>query len=709
MTTFPNPALNPAAVLEALTQLARAKRQPLPRGWEGEFAQGEITGEASDLVAVCRKMGWPLPVPQETRPRPEQMPVLFYAPDLGWAVAEQWANATELRIMGRSQTWVWTDGSACFEINFPDPAQTGEKVTAIGVFWKAIAKRKSVLVTATLATVIVNILALVTSLYSMQVFDRVIPLASYSTLIVLTVGTSVALLFDFLLRTLRALMIEREAADIDFEVSEFFFSRAQAVRMDVRPPGVGTLAAQLRGLEQVRSVMSSGSLFLLSDLPFALFFIVVIYWIGGPVAYVPILSLPIALIIAYILARLIKKGTEQAQVSGNRKNGLLVETLDAVETVKASRGEWYLLGRWNRLVREVHNYEDPVKRTSAVAQSVFSILQQLSYIALMAVGAYEVGEGNISSGALLACSIIGGRVNGPLIAMLPNFIVQWGYAKSSLQALDAIIALPTEQSGSASALRPDTIKGPLILDGVRFAYPAAREGLEIGQLTIPEGTRLAIVGGIGSGKTTLLRVLSGLYRPQSGFVRIAGLDMAQVADDVLREHIGYLPQDYRLVNGTLRDNLLLGLGSLPDDEVLAAAAKTGLDQTIAGHELGLDLPIQEGGRGLSGGQRTLVGLTRLLLINPRVWLLDEPTSNLDANSEARFMALLRSDLAADRTLVVVTHKLQLLSHFERVMLMARGRVALDGPRDEVLRRMQGGAQQQQPAPVKLQSLSRTTS
>jgi ATP-binding cassette subfamily C protein LapB len=183
--------------------------------------------------------------------------------------------------------------------------------------------------------------------------------------------------------------------------------------------------------------------------------------------------------------------------------------------------------------------------------------------------------------------------------------------------------------------------------------------------------------------------------------------MAQISSDALREHIGYLPQDYRLVNGTLRDNLLLGLGSLSDDVVLAAAAKTGLDQTIASHELGLDLPIQEGGRGLSGGQRTLVGLTRLLLINPRVWLLDEPTSNLDANSEARFMSILRTELAADQTLIIVTHKLQLLSNFERILVLARGKIAIEGPRDEVLQKIQGGPGQSPPA--KVHSFSRTTS
>ncbi|MGY6637654.1 MAG: ATP-binding cassette domain-containing protein [Erythrobacter sp.] len=687
-------------LLSGIALLAQANRTALPPGWQSEINSAELTGDAGDLARVCRVMGWPMPVSLASRPRPDQLPVLAYCADRGWAVAEQWDNENQLKALGSEHLLDYSEALSFFHVSFPDPAQDRADVTARSVFWRAIMRRKGVLLSAALATIIVNLLALATSLFSMQVFDRVIPLASYSTLLVLIIGTMVALSFDFVLRTVRALMIEREAAEIDFEVSEFFFARSQALRMDARPPGVGTLAAQLRGLEQVRSIMSSGSLFLIADLPFAAFFIAFIMWIGGPVAFVPLLSLPIALLLALLLARLIRRGTDRAQVSGNRKNGLLVESLDAAETIKAARGDWALLGRWNRLVREVHTYEDPVKRISAVAQSVFSGLQQVAYVGIMAVGAYEVGEGRMTAGALLACSIIGGRVNGPLIAQLPGLIVQWSYAKSSLSALDSILKLPTDRSAGDHSLRPDALAGPLAVEAVRFAYPNARENVEIERLTIAEGERVAIIGGVGSGKTTLLRMLSGLYRPHSGTVRIGGLDTAQVADDVLRRHIGYLPQDYRMVNGTLRDNLLLGLGAVADERILAAAAKTGLDQTIAAHEMGLELPIQEGGRGLSGGQRTLVGLTRLLLFNPKLWILDEPTSNLDPNSEARFMEILATDLPPDRTIIIVTHKLQLLNQFERVMVMSRGRVAQDGPRDEVLRRMKTQGQASAPPPAK---------
>jgi ATP-binding cassette subfamily C protein LapB len=579
------------------------------------------------------------------------------------------------------------DGMVFLDLGFPDPLtrEPGEK--AISVFWNATMRRRRVLLTATLATVVANILTLATSLYSMQLFDRVIPLGSFSTLWVLTIGVLVALILDLVIRTTRSLLVEREAAEIDAEVSEFFFARTQAVRLDARPPGIGTMAAQLKGLEQVRGIMSSTSLFVLADLPFALLFIIVVYWLGGVVALIPIISLPLALGTAFLIARSLRTGTERAQVSGNRKNGMLVEALDAVETIKANGGSWFMLARWNRLIREIHHHEDPIKRTSALTSSIFSSLQQVAYVLLMAVGAYEVAEGRLTSGGLLACSIIAGRINGPLISMLPNLIVQWGYARSSLKSLDSILSLPVDSTATRGALRPGRLAGNIVLDKVKFAYPGAREGLDIPQLEVRAGERVAIIGGVGSGKSTLLRLMAGLYIPQQGSVRLGGLDVGQIADDIVRAHIGYLPQDYRLVNGTLRENLLMGLGNVSDDDLVRCAQQTGLASMIAAHPKGLDLMLSEGGRGLSGGQRGLVGMTRLLLGKPAFMLLDEPTARLDQSTEQMVMNSVLQQLAPDHGLVIVTHRLQLLSAVQRVIVMAQGRVILDGPTADVVAKL----------------------
>lgn len=676
------------SILLLLEAFARQKNSGLAPGWQTEIADTELPHGPEGLSLVCAKMGWPAPLALQGRPRADQFPLLVWSPAAGWAIADQWRNDEMLTVLHASEAaWTYSNDFIFFDVTFPDPLDDGKAEKAIDIFWRAVMRRKHVLVTASLATIVANVLTLATSLYSMQLFDRVIPLSSFSTLWVLTIGALFALAIDLVMRTVRALMVEREAASIDAEVSEYFFARAQAVRLDARPPGVGTMAAQLKGLEQVRGVMSSASLFLVADLPFALFFIFVIFALGGPVALIPMISLPIALGVAFLISRSLREGTSRAQVGGNRKNGLLVEALDAAETIKATRGGWYMLARWNRLVRDVHHFEDPVKRTNAITSSVFGTLQQVAYVALMAVGAYEVAKGNLTSGGLLACSIIAGRINGPLISMLPNFIVQWGYSRSSLEALDKIMELPVDRSSGQGAIRPENLNGPIVLENVKFGYPGARDGLDIQRLEIKPGERIAIIGGVGSGKSTLLRLTAGLFQPSQGSVRVAGLEAGQIADDILRDHIGYMPQEYRLVNGTLRDNLLVGLSNVTDDMVVQACQQTGLAALIAGHPKGLDLPIAEGGRGLSGGQRSLVGMTRLLLAQPKVFLLDEPTASFDQNTENAVMSAVMRQLTAAHTLVLVTHRMQLLSAVQRVLVMAQGKVILDGPTADVIARL----------------------
>jgi ATP-binding cassette, subfamily C, bacterial LapB len=682
-----------------IERLARERGADLPPDWAGPAIDADALHGEGALQTLTDNAGWPAPERLSRIPRANRFPLLAWDPGIGWMVAEQMDGHAQVRVWDGGARSVPLDPDIVFyDVRLPQAAVARAKGSAFDVFWQAIMARKDVLLAATLATVVANVITLATSLYSMQIYDRVIPRAGYSTLWVLTVGVLIALLLDFALRTTRALMIERESARIDHDVSEYFFARAQAVRLEARTGGVGTMAAQLRGLEQVRALMSSGSLFLLADLPFALFFVVIIYMLGGALAFVPLISLPIALGIAWGLARLIRKDTDRAQVSGNLKNGLLVESIDAAETIKANRGGWQLLARWNRLVEDVHQAEDPVKRWTSTAGSVFSTLQQITYVALIAFGAIEVAQGRMTTGALIACAIIAGRVNGPLVTQLPSLIVQWGYARASLRMLDGIMKLPMDEDPDVQGLRPSHLGGALRLEGVKFAYPGAREGLDLPQLEIGEGERVAVVGGVGSGKTTMLRLLAGLYRPQAGRVMLGGLDASQIAPDVLRQHIGYLAQDYRMVNGTLRENLLLGLSNPGDDVLMDVIGKTGLMQLVSAHPRGLDLPIAEGGRGLSGGQRTLVGLTRLLLAKPPVLLLDEPTANLDDKVEGQALGAVASQLGSQRTLVVVTHKLRLLSLVNRVIVMANGRVVLDGPTAEVVKALQAPPKQPQVAP-----------
>lgn len=688
------------AILTSIADLARLRRIDLRPDW-ADTAQGIDREDESALDVYCEAIGWAPATPYSGGVRAHEFPLLVYHPTHGWGVAERLESDNRIRVVknGMSTAWSDADQSSLFDLVIPLPAGRQEFTNAMDVFKTAVFRRKHVLVLAIIATVVVNFIALATSLYSMQVYDRVVPRGAFSTLWVLALGTVVALAFDFVLRVVRANMLEWEAVAIDTEVSEYFFSRAAEVRLDARPPSVGTMAAQLRGLEQVRTIMSSSVLFAFADLPFAILFIVVIALLGGVISTVLVIAFPLAVGLALMFAHMIRDNTKAAQISSYRKNGLLVEALDSAETVKANRGQWYLLTRWNKLLDELHDSELPVRKLQAMAGSIFGTMQQISYVALIAWGAIEVYENKMTMGALIACSIIAGRVNGPLIGQLPSMLVQWSYARSSLQMLDGILALPPDRPADVDQLRPNRLAASLTLNDVSFTYKGARSGVAVPKLEIAAGERIGIIGGVGSGKSTLLKLMSGLYAPNQGQILIDKLDMSQVADDVLRHNIGYLPQDYRLVNGSLRDNLLLGLPDPGDDRIMEMAQKTGLAAMITAHPRGLDLPIAEGGRGLSGGQRVLTGLTRILLAEPKLLLLDEPTSNLDVDTEALVLRTILERLTPETTLIFVTHKVQLVGMVQRLMLLANGQIVLDGPTGEVLKRLQRPQTQTQQQPT----------
>ena len=699
--------------LDLVDRFATRQASELAPDWRARAGDADDFGpyDPTSLKRLAARLGWRKPTDVGHRPRAHQFPLFMYDEHEGWAIAEQFETLDSVRVISPTFSGLREigPGTRFYLPQLPRLSDRNQNERAISVFGRSLLLRKKVLFSAVIATVVVNLIALATSLFSMQVYDRVIPRSGFATLWVLTVGVFIALILDFILRTTRALMIEREAAKVDTEVSEVFFARAQAVRLDARPPSIGTMAAQIRGWEQIRGLLSSASLFLLADLPFAIFFILVISWIGGPLALIPIVSFPLALVLSWIFARMIKDDTAKAQANGNRKNGLLVEALDAAETIKANRGSWHMLARWNQLMEEVQLHEDSVKRWSSIANALFSGLQQMAYVLIIAFGAVLVSDGQMTPGALIACSIIAGRVNGPLLAQLPGLLVQWGYARSSLQGLDSLMRLPLDQAPDTEALRPADLTPSLQVSDVKFGYSPERPSVEVNRLEIRAGEKVGIIGGIGSGKSTLLRLLAGLYAPAEGQIRVGGLEMRQIASDVLRRNIGYLPQDTRLLNGTMRENLLMGLGNPGDDVLMKAITEIGLAPMVSSHPMGIDLPIAEGGRGLSGGQRTLTILTRLFLAEPKMWLLDEPTSNLDQATEARLIHSLRSRMTPERTLVLVTHRMQLLTLTDRLIVMANGKIMMDGPTNQVLAKLRESSQQQvqqpaqpaAPAPVKL--------
>jgi ATP-binding cassette subfamily C protein LapB len=654
----------------------------------------ERRGSPLDSAAAfveCWQAGGLNGVPERmVMPTAADVPFVCWRSDQGWLLVlgrnagGQWQAED-----GSGETSALDDlvGSVCLRLPRRDTAVTAPR--AAKLLWRAMLVHKTVFLEAVLATGLVNLLTLASALYGMQIFDRVIPNHGFQTLWVLTVGVTVAIALEFLLKHVRSRTVDRACSAIDRQLSDWLFGRMLGIRMEKRPATVGTLAAQVKGFELVRGVLTSTSLFVLADVPFAIFFIVVIGLVGGWVVLVPLAALPLALIAGIAFQRVIERHSRRNLAGANRKAGLLVEAVDGAEALKAGSGEWRLQARWNRLVEEVSEAEEKIRAYSALSQNLTVAMQQFSYVALMAVGAYLATENMLSMGALLACSIVGNRAMLPIV-QLPNVMVQWAHARAALEGLDAIIALPGEADEAPQALVPERLEGGLRFEGVRFVYGmASRLALEVGHLSIQPGERIGLLGQIGSGKSTLLKLASGLYRPQEGKVFLGGMDMALLAPAVIREVVGYVPQEVRLFSGTLRDNLLLGLADPGDAAILDAARRTGLIELIGGQPKGLSLEISEGGRGVSGGQKQLIALTRLLLANPTVWLLDEPTGSMDSVSEARIVSVLGEVAKNGVTLLVATHKTALLPLFDRLIVLHGGRILLDGPRDVVLAKLGG--------------------
>lgn len=554
-------------------------------------------------------------------------------------------------------------------------------------------EKKHWLAFATLATILGNLLALAVSLYSMQVYDRVIPTNGVSTLIVLTTAAAFAICLDLLLKLARSTIVNASLNGIDEKLSHGLFARLLRIRMDQFPPNVGSLASQLRGYETIRGFVSTLTLYLIADAPFALLFLVGIYFIGGAqLAGVVVIFLLLSLVSGLLFRRRIETAAHSGIGLGNRKHGMLIEAVEGAELIKANSASWQFQARWNAVSQNAIEHDGKVRKLSEMASYLGGAIQQASYIGLIACGAYVAGEANLTTGALVACSILSGRVLAP-IGMLPGLLVQSGHSKAALKNLNAVFGLHSDNHDVLSPMIPDSISGRYNLRNVSFGYTPEIKSLTIPNLDIAAGEKIAILGTVGAGKSTLLRVLSGLYKPQEGQVLLDGLELQQISRQRLCDDLGYLPQQISLFSGTLRDNLLLGTPGCSDEKLLQVSRETGLLDLIGRHPKGFDLPIAEGGAGLSGGQRQLVSLTRLLLAEPALWLLDEPTASMDAATEERCLTALGSAMQDKHTVVIVTHKPALLGLVNRIIVMTPDGISLDGPRDLVLNHLKGNTRQ----------------
>ncbi|MBC3438206.1 type I secretion system permease/ATPase [Pseudomonas sp. BW16M2] len=543
---------------------------------------------------------------------------------------------------------------------------------------------------AAIGAVLINLLGLASIFFTMNVYDRVVPNQAFVTLWSLAIGVVVAMVFEAVARYVRAHLLDVAGKKADLVLGAMLFRQALSIQMEHKPASTGTFANQLREFESVRDFATSATLSAISDLPFILLFVAVIFVIGGPLGWIPLLLIPLILVISvavqWPLARTMKENLRESSL----KQGVLIESIEGLETLKAVGGEAYMRRRWENFSALAAKTAMKSRELTSLATGSVAFLQQIQTVVLVVVGVYLIDAGDLSMGALIATVMLAGRATAPL-GMVVGLAVRFQQAKAAMQSLNGLMAMPVDRDSERDYLAKPTITGQLTLKDVGFAYPAppmqpnppVLQGIN---LTVQAGETVAILGRIGSGKSSLLRVMARLYCPVQGQMFSSGLDVKQIDPADWRKSVGYVGQEARLFYGTLRENIMIGRPEASTDEFLGVLAVTGLDQVAARHPLGINLPIGELGEGLSGGQRQLVSLARTLLAKPALLLLDEPTSAMDTQTEAVFLQHLRR-AAQGQTLVLVTHRPSLLALVQRIVVVEEGRVVADGPKAQVMAAM----------------------
>ncbi|TCB38253.1 type I secretion system permease/ATPase [Acinetobacter sp. ANC 4910] len=559
-------------------------------------------------------------------------------------------------------------------------------------FWKVIWRFRAYYSQVILATFIINFLALVSSLYVMNVYDRVIPNKSYETLWVLSIGVILAIGFEFAAKMIRGHLTDIAGKKADLIISSAIFRRVMSLDLAERPVSSGSYANNLREFESVREFMTSASLLVLVDLPFLLLFITVIWMIGGTLAMVPLILIPIVMLVGMLSQRPLARYISESMKESSQRQGLAVEAIEGIETLKANNATSWAQQKWDYYTAKNAASSTKTRDLSNFVVNFSVAIQQLNTVILVIVGTYLIHSPDpnhkITMGALIASVILSGRALAPL-AQISSLAIRFQQAKIGLQGLQSIIERKIERHPDRQYISLDRVNGELKFQNVCFKYqkdiPPALKGLN---LTIAPGEKVGILGKIGSGKTTTLKLASGMFEPLEGNVTLDGVDLRQLDPNYLRNQVALLGQAPRLFLGTLRENLDLSRqdGFSTDQELLQALKRFGLDSLIQNHPRGLDMPLGEDGLGLSGGQKQIIALARLTLRSPRVVLLDEPTNGLDQLTERQTLTALHQ-WCKDKTLLVVTHRTQVLSIVSRVIVIDQGQVVMDGPRDEVLKKL----------------------
>lgn len=543
------------------------------------------------------------------------------------------------------------------------------------------------------ASIIINIVGVASSLFAMNVYDRVVPNNAVETMWVLASGICLAYLCDFILRNVRGHFVDMAGRNADVVLSSRLVEKILGMRLDAKPESTGALVNNLREFESLREFFSSSSLLTFVDMPFLILFLFLIGYIGGPIVFIPLTAIPLMIGCGLIFQNAAKRSAEQTYRQNMQKNALLVEMVGGLETLKTSMAENRLQFLWEQIVDLAAESSGESKHYSTLSTTIASLITQIVTVGMIVWGVYLISEGRLTMGGLIGCNILVGRAMAPLM-QLSGMINRLQQSRMALKSLNTLMELPSEDLKDGEKVDFGALSPAISFENVTFKYPGSDHAvINNVSFSIKPQEKVGIVGRMGSGKSTLGRLLMGLYEPVEGMVKFGGVDVRHMSKASLRSRIGFLPQDVILFYGSVRDNIAFSDPSIHDRLVLRASYVSGVTDFVRDHPAGFGAQVGERGAALSGGQRQSVALARALLQDPDVFVLDEPTSNMDNATENQLKTRLAA-IARNKTLIIITHRMSMVDLVDRLIVVDQGRIIADGPKVEVLRLL--SAPQQMP-------------
>lgn len=556
-------------------------------------------------------------------------------------------------------------------------------------FWSVISEHRHLYRDVLLTALLINFFALISPLFVMNVYDRVVPNHATDTLWVLAAGMLIAMSADFVLRMMRAWFVDLAASRVDVTLSATIMERVLGMKLSERPASVGSFASGLQSFEAIRNFINSATILALVDLPFVLLFFIVVTFISWPLIFPIVIGVIAVMLYTAAVQHKMHLLSENSMQASAQRNATLVESLTSIETLKTLGAEGRMQAIWEKSTLLVSRVGVKMRLLSGSVTTSTLWVQQAVSVIIIIVGVYQIINGNLTQGGLIAAYMLSSRIMAP-VGQTAALLMQYHQAATALDSLTAIMEKPVERPADAQWISRPRLQGAIEFKQVAFKYPHdEREVLRNVTFAIQPGERVAILGRNGSGKTTLEKMIAGLYEPTAGTVLIDGIDIRQLDPAELRRNIGYVAQDVNLFFGSLRDNIAMSAPNATDDEILEAVRLSGLTEFVNSHPLGLAMPVGEHGQLLSGGQRQSVSVARALLNDPPILLMDEPTGAMDHTSEEEFKRNI-AQYAADKTLLVITHRTSLLELVNRIIVIDAGKIVADGAKEQVVEALRQG-------------------